>query len=98
MSNNFDNIETLKKVAYLARLKIDTEDLRHYASTLSKILSLVEQINEADTTDITPMAHPFADLKQRLRPDEITEKISVQLFQSIAPLTEADLYLVPKTL
>ena len=93
--NDFENIETLEKVAHLARLAIHKDELPRYASTLSKILDLVCQINDADTTDITPMAHAFADLKQPMRKDEITEENLIDRFQAIAPLTEAQLYLVP---
>ncbi len=97
MSHNFD-IDTIKKVALLARLTIKPEELPSYSETLSKILALVEQINKADTTDITPMAHPFAHSKQLMRPDEITEVLQPALLEElkeIAPLMEAGLYLVP---
>src|SRR5579872_7216113 len=95
-TNDFDDIETLQKVAYLARLAIPEAELPRYGSTLSKLLGLVGQINDSDTANIAPMAHPFADLKQLMRPDEVTEQNLITLFQAIAPLKEADLYLVPK--
>ena len=95
-TNDFDDIQTLQKVAYLARLAIPEAELPHYGSTLSKLLGLVCQINDSDTTNISPMAHPFADLKQIMRPDEVTEPNLIDSFQAIAPLTEAELYLVPK--
>jgi aspartyl-tRNA(Asn)/glutamyl-tRNA(Gln) amidotransferase subunit C len=43
------------------------------------------------------MAHPL-DQTQRLRADVVTETDQRQLFQSIAPQTEAGLYLVPKVI
>lgn len=42
------------------------------------------------------MAHPMEDLTQRLREDIVTEENQRELFQSIAPATDAGLYLVPK--
>lgn len=97
MSHNFD-IDTIKKVAHLARLDIKPDELPSYSDTLSKILALVEQINEADTTGIAPMAHPFAHSKQLMRQDEITEVLQpvlIEQLKKIAPLMEAGLYLVP---
>jgi aspartyl-tRNA(Asn)/glutamyl-tRNA(Gln) amidotransferase subunit C len=41
------------------------------------------------------MAHPL-EMSQRLRPDEATEPDQRELFQTIAPQTEAGLYLVPR--
>lgn len=85
----------VRKVAHLARLSIDEADIPSYARDLSAILALVEQMNQIDTADIAPLAHPL-DMAQRLRPDEVTETDQRERFQAGAPLTEAGLYLVPK--
>ncbi|HRF43580.1 MAG TPA: Asp-tRNA(Asn)/Glu-tRNA(Gln) amidotransferase subunit GatC [Candidatus Competibacteraceae bacterium] len=85
------------KIAHLARLAIREEEAPAYASNLSAILELVEQMNAVDTTGVTPMAHPL-DMAQRLRPDEISETNHRECFQAIAPRTEAGLYLVPKVI
>ncbi len=88
----------VEKIAHLARLSINEEQIPFYASNLSKILGLVALINEAKTDNIVPMAHPMEDLTQRMRQDEVTETNERELFQSIAPETEAGLYLVPKVI
>jgi len=93
---SLDN-EQVKKIAHLARLKIDEADVEGYATNLSKILDLVEQMNVVDTTDVVPMAHPF-DAVQRLREDEVTEQNRREAFQAIAPAAEDGLYLVPKVI
>ena len=54
-------------------------------------------MNQIDTQGIEPQAHPL-DAKQRLRNDEVTEINQRELFMSIAPETEAGLYLVPKVI
>ena len=87
----------VEKIAHLARLGINTHDIPEYAQTLSTIFELVEQMNTVDTKDIVPMAHPL-DAVQRLRPDVVTETDQRELFQSIAPKTEAGVYLVPQVL
>lgn len=88
----------VEKIAHLARLSIQESDIQKYASTLTNIMELVEHINKAQTDNITPMAHPLAHLTQRLRKDVVTETDQHILFQSIAPQTEADVYLVPKVI
>lgn len=86
--------EAVEKIAHLARLNLTQEDL---APQLSRIINLIEQMSQIDTRDIEPLAHPL-DLSQRLREDDITEPNLREKFQSIAPQTEAGLYLVPKVI
>lgn len=85
------------KIAHLARLAIDEKSIPDYARDLNNILSLVEQMSAVDTTTISPMAHPL-DAHQRLREDVVSETDQRELFQSIAPQTEAGVYLVPKVI
>lgn len=87
----------VEKIAHLARLAVDADDISSYAHDLSNIINLVEQMNAADTGDIAPMAHPL-DAVQRLREDSVTETDQRTLFQSIAPETEGGVYLVPQVI
>ncbi len=87
----------VEKIALLARLAIDEKDIPDYARDLNNIFSLVEQMNSAETTNISPMAHPL-DAHQRLRPDVVNETDQRDLFQSIAPKTDAGVYLVPQVI
>ena len=89
--------DDVKRIAHLARIAIDEEDISGYARNLSSILDLVEQMNSVDTENVTPMAHPM-DAHQRLRPDEITETNQREHFQQNAPQAETGLYLVPKVI
>ena len=94
MSLGADDVE---KIAHLARLAIDPSDIEAYARNLSGILELVDQMNAVDTEGVTPMAHS-QEAVQRLRLDVVSEKEQRAKFQSIAPATEAGLYLVPKVI
>lgn len=87
----------VEKIAHLARLGIDVEDIPEYARNLSDILAFVEQLNAVDTTGVEPLAHPL-EATQRLRADEVTEVVDRDAFQQNAPLTEAGLYLVPRVI
>ncbi|PHS68635.1 MAG: Asp-tRNA(Asn)/Glu-tRNA(Gln) amidotransferase GatCAB subunit C [Methylophaga sp.] len=87
----------VEKIALLACLAIDDADIPDYARDLTNIFNLVEQLNNVDTSNISPMAHPL-DAHQRLRPDVITETNQREIFQSIAPKTEEGVYLVPQVI
>lgn len=87
----------VKKIAHLARLNMNEADLAAYTKQLSTILDFVEQMNQADTTGIEPLAHSL-EFSQRLRPDQITEVDQRAAFQTIAPQVEAGLYLVPQVI
>ncbi|MBT8121873.1 MAG: Asp-tRNA(Asn)/Glu-tRNA(Gln) amidotransferase subunit GatC [Gammaproteobacteria bacterium] len=87
----------VEKIAHLARLGIDADDVPGYTRNLSDILAFVEQLDAVDTQDIKPLAHPL-EATQRLRPDTVTETNDRENFQQVAPQTENGLYLVPKVL
>lgn len=96
--------QDIEKVAHLARLAMNEQEIPTHVKNLSNILQLVDQMNAVDTTNIAPMAHPL-DIPQPLRHDAVTETNQRELFQSIAPMldngepaTKAGLYLVPKVI
>lgn len=89
--------DDVKRIAHLARLAIDEQDISGYARNLSSILDLVEQMSSVNTDEVSPMAHPM-DAHQRLRPDEVTETNQREHFQQNAPQAESGLYLVPKVI
>jgi len=89
--------EDVVNIAHLARLAVNAKDIPEYEMNLSNILELVEQMNQVDTNNVEPMAHPL-DAIQRLRDDVVTESNQREHFQAIAPATEDGLYLVPKVI
>ncbi len=89
--------EDVEKIARLAKLQINEEQLETVASELSNILGLVDQLQAVNTDNIEPMAHP-TDAVQILRADQVTETNNREAFQKIAPATENGLYLVPKVI
>ncbi len=89
--------DEVERIAHLARLRIDPDDIPEYARNLSQILDLVEQMNAVDTEGVTPMAHPI-EMVQRLRPDEVTEENQREKLQSVAPAVENGLFLVPRVI
>lgn len=88
------NNDELKQISFLAKLSISNSELSATAKDLNNILALAEQLSEIDTDGITPMAHPL-HMTQRLREDKVTEQDQSTSFQSIAPKTGKQHYLVP---
>lgn len=87
----------IEKIAHLARLGINPEDVPEYSRNLSDILAFVEQLSAVDTTGVEPLAHPLEAI-QRLRADVVSESDERENFQSVAPETEAGLFLVPQVI
>jgi len=89
--------DEVTRIAHLARLRIEPDEVQRYAEELSSILDLVDQMDAVETSDVPPMANPL-DATQRLRPDVVTETNRRDRYQACAPAVEAGLYLVPKVL
>ncbi len=89
--------EEVRKIAWLARIEIRDEDTEGYARNLSDILDFVEQLSDAPTDGVEPMAHPL-EATQRLRPDEVTETNQRERFLALAPAAENGLFLVPRVI
>jgi aspartyl-tRNA(Asn)/glutamyl-tRNA(Gln) amidotransferase subunit C len=87
----------IEKVAVLARIRVDDEQVSALEKDLGNILDLVDQLGAADTDSVEPMAHPL-NAVQKLRADEVTETNERERFQAIAPATENGLYLVPRVI
>jgi aspartyl-tRNA(Asn)/glutamyl-tRNA(Gln) amidotransferase subunit C len=68
MSESF-NEQTVRKVAELARLRLDEAEISSLGGQLTGILDHVGKIESLDVTDVEPMAHPL-DLTNRLAADE----------------------------
>lgn len=90
-------LDDVKRIAMLARIEVTDSESEQILGQLGGIFKLIEQMQSVDTAGIEPMAHA-QDLVARLRPDTVTETDEHELFQSIAPEVEADLYLVPKVI
>ena len=90
--------QDVEGIAHLARLSITEAEMPVYVDSLSKILSFVEQLNNAGVDNVEPMAHPLAEQVQRLRPDEVVDVQQRDKYQRNAARVEAGLYLVPKVI
>ena len=89
--------DQVQHIAVLARLRVADDEIADTVDKLSRIVDFVDQLSQADTTDVVPMAHPL-DATQRLRPDVVTEADGRNEFQENAPAVSDGLYLVPKVI
>ncbi|PIU16632.1 MAG: Asp-tRNA(Asn)/Glu-tRNA(Gln) amidotransferase GatCAB subunit C [Gallionellales bacterium CG08_land_8_20_14_0_20_59_87] len=87
----------VEKIARLARLAMDENEVEAARLQLSGIFGLIAEMQAVDTDGVEPMSHS-QDLAQRLREDVITDSNQRELFQTIAPQVEAGLYLVPQVI
>jgi aspartyl-tRNA(Asn)/glutamyl-tRNA(Gln) amidotransferase subunit C len=89
--------EQVQHIAMLARLRVADTEIADTVDKLSRIVDFVDQLSQADTADVVPMAHPL-DAAQRLRPDVVVERDERDEFQQNAPAVDGGFYLVPKVI
>jgi len=89
--------DQVQHIATLARLSLADVEVGETVAKLSRIVDFVDQLSQADTDGVVPMAHPL-DIAQRLRPDQVTEPNDRDHVQQNAPSTSDGLYLVPKVI
>jgi len=88
---------TVAKVANLARIKVEENDLAPLADELNNILGWIEQLGEVDTDNVAPMTS-VADVSLRWRADEITDGGYAEEVVANAPSREDGFFSVPKVI
>jgi aspartyl-tRNA(Asn)/glutamyl-tRNA(Gln) amidotransferase subunit C len=89
--------DQVQHIAVLSRLKISDQEFDQTVEKLSRIVDFVDQLSQADTENVVPMAHPLNE-SQRLREDVVTEPNDRDYVQQNTESVEDGLYLVPKVL
>ena len=89
--------DDVRRIAALARIAITADESAEVLERLNRVLALIEEMRAVDVAGVEPMAHA-QELGQRQREDKVTERDQHQLYQSVAPAVEGDLYLVPKVM
>ena len=87
----------LQRIAELAKLSVSENELTALSNKLNSVLALNQRLSTVNTDGVTPLSHPM-ELTQPLRVDMVSETNQRALFQKIAPLTKAGLYLVPQVI
>ena len=88
-------IDTVKRVAKLARIAVDDEDAERMTGELNAILGFVEQLNEVDVAGVEPMTS-VTPVEMKKRQDVVTDGNKAGDIVANAPATEENFFLVPK--
>jgi aspartyl-tRNA(Asn)/glutamyl-tRNA(Gln) amidotransferase subunit C len=86
---------TVRRVARLARIKVDEDDLPRLAGELNVILNFVEQLNEVNVENVAPLTS-VVDVDMKMRTDIVTDGGYPKDVMRNAPASEDDFFMVPK--
>ena len=87
--------ETARKVAHLARIKVEEEDLPALASEFNAILGFIDELNEVDVDGVDPMVS-VTPMRLKRRVDEVTDGDQQDKVLSNAPDAREGFFAVPK--
>lgn len=89
---------TVRRVANLARLRLDETEVGKLQSELNGILGWIEQLQAVDTDGVEPMAggSPSGGAALRWRKDEVTDGGQADAVLRNAPDREGEYFGVPK--
>jgi aspartyl-tRNA(Asn)/glutamyl-tRNA(Gln) amidotransferase subunit C len=89
------DLQTVKRVAHLARIAVTEEEATQMAGELNAILGFVEQLGEVDVSGVEPMTSVMP-LAMRQRADVVTDGDKAAEIVANAPATDENFFLVPK--
>ena len=87
--------EEVLKIAKLARLKFQPEEIEKFQVELNDILGYIDMLNEVDTEEVVALIQVNSHVNN-LREDEVRESLSVEKALSNAPDGEDGAIIVPK--
>jgi aspartyl-tRNA(Asn)/glutamyl-tRNA(Gln) amidotransferase subunit C len=89
--------EAVKRVAALARIKLQGDQAQIMTGELNTILGFVEQLNEVDVDGVEPMTSVVA-INMKMRDDLVETGGHAAEIVSNAPATEDHFFMVPKVI
>ena len=87
--------DEVKKVAQLARLKLNESEIKQHASQLEKILDYIKQLEKINTQNI-PCTTRAIEVVNVLRKDEKKDYENSEELLDLAPSREQKFFKVPK--
>jgi aspartyl-tRNA(Asn)/glutamyl-tRNA(Gln) amidotransferase subunit C len=91
------DLDTVRKIAHLARLDFDQQHEDDMVESMSEILDWVDQLREVDTKDVEPLTSMSQEVNV-LRPDEVRDVLSRQEGLAQAPRRDDAFFRVPKVI
>ena len=87
--------DEVKKVAQLARLELNEDEINNHAEQLAKILDYIKQLDQINTENI-PCTTRAIEVVNVLRKDEMRKYINSEDLLDLAPSREDNFFKVPK--
>jgi aspartyl-tRNA(Asn)/glutamyl-tRNA(Gln) amidotransferase subunit C len=87
--------DTARRVAKLARIRVEEDRLDALAQEFSNILGFIEQLNEVDVTGIDPMTS-VTPMRLKRRDDVVTDGSQQAAILKNAPDAREGFFAVPK--
>jgi aspartyl-tRNA(Asn)/glutamyl-tRNA(Gln) amidotransferase subunit C len=89
------DIDTVKRVAHLARIKVTDTEAGEMTGQLNTILAFVEQLDEVDVSGVEPMTSVVKQ-EMKKRADVVSDGGYPQDVVANAPVSEDNFFMVPK--
>lgn len=89
------DINTVRKVAGLARIEVKEEDLGRWAQQLGGILDWIEQLQAVNTDNVAPLAN-VVNIELKLRKDAVNDGGNPDKVLSNTAESIEGYYVVPK--
>jgi len=86
---------TIRRVARLARIRLDEAEIPRMQADLNGILAWIEMLNEVDVEGVTPLAGG-TEIALRLRADAVTDGGMAEAVLANAPDRAGEFFAVPK--
>ena len=86
---------TVRRIARLARLRVEDDEIPRLQSELNGILGWIEQLQDVDVEGVAPLAGG-ASIALRLREDAVTDGGLVEEVLANAPERSGNFFTVPK--
>jgi aspartyl-tRNA(Asn)/glutamyl-tRNA(Gln) amidotransferase subunit C len=89
---------TVRRIASLARIRLEDEEVGRMQAELNGILGWIEQLQAVDTADVEPMAGgaPAGQPAMRMRADQVTDGAQADAVLANAPDRMGEYFGVPK--
>tara|TARA_Y100000588_G_C14044066_1_gene834142 strand:+ start:218 stop:505 length:288 start_codon:yes stop_codon:yes gene_type:complete len=87
--------ETVRRIATLARIRVDEDALEPLSGELNNILGWVEQLNEVETKGVSPMTS-VVEKEPFKRTDQVDDGDRVEQVLANAPDEAEHFFVVPK--
>lgn len=89
--------DEVSRIARLARIALEDEELDDIAQQLDTIVDAVSKVQSVDTEGVTPMSHPHS-IDAGMREDVVKKTLTQAEALDQAPAVEDDRFVVPQIL